>query len=120
MKLCTKVIATTWQWPATAQASTLAVGACLNAMLFKFVMNENCKAVHRKRKCLAGTKLSMDEDFTPAQQACKLELWPLFKEAKAVGKHVWNMHGGGVNKLKMGVQILEMFQGANLILLIET
>jgi hypothetical protein len=30
------------------------------------------------------------------------------------------MHGGGVNKLKTGVQILEMFQGANLILLTET
>jgi hypothetical protein len=30
------------------------------------------------------------------------------------------MHEGGVNKLEMGVQILEMFQGANLVLLIET
>jgi hypothetical protein len=27
---------------------------------------------------------------------------------------------GGVNKLKTGVQILKLFQGANLILLIET
>jgi hypothetical protein len=26
------------------------------------------------------------------------------------------MHGGGVNKLKMGVQILELFQGADLVL----
>jgi len=30
------------------------------------------------------------------------------------------MHKGGVNKLKMGVQILELFQGAELVLLIET
>jgi hypothetical protein len=32
---------------------------------------------------------------------------------------LWNMHGGGVNKLETGVQILKMFQGANLVLLIE-
>jgi hypothetical protein len=30
------------------------------------------------------------------------------------------MHGGGVNKLEMGVQILELFQGVDLFLLIET
>jgi hypothetical protein len=30
------------------------------------------------------------------------------------------MYGGGVNKLEMGVQILKLFQGANLILLIKT
>jgi len=30
------------------------------------------------------------------------------------------MHGGGVNKLKMGVEILELFQGADLVLLTET
>jgi hypothetical protein len=30
------------------------------------------------------------------------------------------MHGGGVNKLETGVQILEMFQGADLVLLTET
>ncbi len=33
---------------------------------------------------------------------------------------LWNMHGGGVNKLEIGVQILELFQGADLVLLIET
>jgi len=33
---------------------------------------------------------------------------------------LWNMHGGGVNKLEMGMQILEMFQGADLILLTKT
>jgi hypothetical protein len=33
---------------------------------------------------------------------------------------LWNMRGGGVNKLEMGVQILEMFQGAELVLLTET
>jgi len=30
------------------------------------------------------------------------------------------MHGGGVNKLEIGVQILELFQGADLILLTKT
>jgi hypothetical protein len=30
------------------------------------------------------------------------------------------MHGGGVNKLKTDMQILELFQGANLVLLTET
>ncbi len=33
---------------------------------------------------------------------------------------LWNMHGGGVNKLEMGVEILELFQGADLVLLTET
>jgi hypothetical protein len=28
---------------------------------------------------------------------------------------LWNMHMGGVNKLEMGVQILELFQGVDLI-----
>ncbi len=32
---------------------------------------------------------------------------------------LWNMHGGGVNKLETRVQILEMFQGADLVLLTE-
>jgi hypothetical protein len=35
---------------------------------------------------MAGTKLGLDEDFTPAQQARKSKLWPLFKEANAEGK----------------------------------
>jgi hypothetical protein len=33
---------------------------------------------------------------------------------------LWNMHRGGANKLEMGVQILEMFQGVDLVLLIKT
>ncbi len=40
-------------------------------------------------KGLAGTKLGLDEDLTPAQQALKLELWPLFKEAKAASKRAF-------------------------------
>ncbi len=31
-----------------------------------------------------------------------------------------NMHGGGVNKLETRVEILELFQGADLVLLTET
>jgi hypothetical protein len=30
------------------------------------------------------------------------------------------VHGGGVNKLETGVQILEMFQGVDLVLLTKT
>jgi hypothetical protein len=30
------------------------------------------------------------------------------------------MHGGGVNKLEMGVEILKLFQGADLVLVTET
>jgi hypothetical protein len=33
---------------------------------------------------------------------------------------LWNMHGGDVNKLEIGVHILEFFQGADLVLLTET
>jgi hypothetical protein len=33
---------------------------------------------------------------------------------------LWNMHRGGVNKLETGVQILDLFQGADLILLTKT
>jgi hypothetical protein len=41
MRLCTKVVIATWQWFATAWASILAMGACLSAVLLKFVMNEH-------------------------------------------------------------------------------
>jgi hypothetical protein len=33
--------------------------------------------------------LGLDEDFTPTQQVCKSELWPLSKEAKVAGKRVF-------------------------------
>jgi hypothetical protein len=33
---------------------------------------------------------------------------------------LWNVHKGGVNKLETGVQILEMFQSADLVLLTKT
>jgi len=33
---------------------------------------------------------------------------------------LWNMHEGGVNKLETGVEILELFQGSDLVLLTET
>jgi hypothetical protein len=43
----------------------------------------------RGHKGLARTKLGLDEDLTPTQQARKPKLWLLFKEAKAVGKHAF-------------------------------
>jgi hypothetical protein len=33
---------------------------------------------------------------------------------------LWNMHRGGVNKLETRVEILELFQGVDLVLLTET
>ncbi len=42
------------------------------------------------------------------------------KEQRDLCVVLWNMHGGGVNKLEMGVQILEMFQGVDLVLLTKT
>ncbi len=58
-------------------------------MLLKFATSEDRQVALRGRKGLAGTKLGLDEDFTPVQQACKSELWPLFKEAKAAGKRAF-------------------------------
>jgi hypothetical protein len=86
MKLCTKVVAAMQHRLAVARASASIMGTCFNAVLFKFVTNEDHQAVLRGRKGLAGTKLGLDEDLTLAQQACKLKMWPLFKEAKATGK----------------------------------
>ncbi|CAK9250404.1 unnamed protein product [Sphagnum jensenii] len=71
------------------QASTLMAGVHLNAMLLKFVISEDRQVTLWGHKGLAWTKLGLDEDFMPAQQACKLELWLLFKEAKAVNKHAF-------------------------------
>ncbi len=48
---------------------------------------------------------------------------PLCRGARTGETYAWyyeNMHKGGVNKLETRVQILEMFQGANLVLLTET
>ncbi len=44
------------------------------------------QAALRGCKGLVGTKLGLDEDLMPTQQARKLKLWPLFKEAKETGK----------------------------------
>ncbi len=55
-------------------------------VLLKFAMNKDRQVVLRGRKGLVGTKLGLDENFTPTQQACKSKLWLLFKEAKAASK----------------------------------
>jgi hypothetical protein len=89
MRLCAKVIAAMRQRPVTTRASTSTIGVRLGAMLLKFAMSEDRQAALRGRKGLAGTKLGLDEDFTPTQQACKSKLWPLFKEAKAAGKRTF-------------------------------
>jgi hypothetical protein len=89
MRLRTKVITATQQRLATTQASTLAAGTHLGAMLLKFATNEDRKATLQRHKGLARTKLGLNEDLTPIQQVCKSELWPLFKEAKATNKHAF-------------------------------
>jgi hypothetical protein len=58
-------------------------------VLLKFATNEDRQAALRRRKGLVGTKLCLDEDLIPAQHARKSELWSLFKEAKAAGKHAF-------------------------------
>jgi hypothetical protein len=45
--------------------------------------------VLRARKGLQGTKLWLNEDLTPAQQAQKRTAWATFKEAKEAGKWVY-------------------------------
>ncbi len=89
MRLCAKVIVTTWQRPVTMWASTSMAGARAGAVLLKFVTSEDHQTTFRGRKGLVGTKLGLDEDLTPTQQACKSKLWPLFKEAKAAGKRAF-------------------------------
>jgi hypothetical protein len=58
-------------------------------VLFKFMTNEDRQAVLWGCKGLVGTKLGLDKDLTLAQQACKSEIWPLFKEAKVVNKRAF-------------------------------
>jgi hypothetical protein len=83
---CVKVIVATRQWPTIVQASTPTMVTRPNAVMFMFVTSKYHQVVLQGRKGLVGTKLGLDEDLTPAQHACKSELWPLFKKAKAVGK----------------------------------
>jgi hypothetical protein len=89
MKLHVKVIVATLQRPATTRASVAATSTCFGAVLLKFATSEDRQATLGGCKGLARTKLGLDEDLTPAQQARKLKLWSLFKEAKAVGKHAF-------------------------------
>jgi hypothetical protein len=62
---------------------------CPDVVLFKFTMNEDHQATLLGRKGLATTKLGLDEDLTPVQQAHKSKLWPLFKEAKVASKRTF-------------------------------
>jgi hypothetical protein len=48
-------------------AFALVVGVCLNAVLLKFTMSEDCQAAFRGCKGLTRTKLGFDEDFMLAQ-----------------------------------------------------
>ncbi|CAK9255454.1 unnamed protein product [Sphagnum jensenii] len=89
MRLRVKVVAAKRQWPATPRASTLTTSTRPGAVLLKFVTSKDRQAALRGRKGLAGTRLGLDEDLMPTQQACKSKLWPLFKEAKAEGKRAF-------------------------------
>jgi hypothetical protein len=65
MRLRVKVVAAKRQRLATLRASTSTTSP--DAVLLKFVMNEDRQAALRRRKGLAGTKLGLDEDLTPTQ-----------------------------------------------------
>jgi len=69
MKLCVKVVAATRQRPTTSWASTLTASTHPGAVLFKFATSEDRQAALRGRKGLARTKLGLDEDLMPTQQA---------------------------------------------------
>jgi hypothetical protein len=71
-------------------------------MLVKFATNEDCQVVLRGRKGLTGTKLGLEKDFMPTQQTHKSEMWPLFKEAKAMGKRTfWRVAELFVNDIQI-------------------
>jgi hypothetical protein len=89
MRLCAKVVVATQQWLATVWASTSVTSACPGVVLLKFATNEDHQAALRGCKGLAGTKLGLDEDLAPTQQARKSELWQLFKETKVAGNRIF-------------------------------
>ncbi len=66
MRLRAKVIVDTRQRPVTMRASTLTAGARPSAVLLKFATSKDRQAALRGRKGLAGTKLGLDKDLTPA------------------------------------------------------
>jgi hypothetical protein len=65
-------------------------------MLLKFAMSEDRQVTLQWHKGLVGTKLGLDEDLMSVQEARKLELWPLFKKAKAAGKCVIELFIDGI------------------------
>jgi hypothetical protein len=73
----------------TARASVSTASARPDTVPLKFVMSEDRQAVLRGRKGLVKTKLGLDKDLTLAQQACKSEMRPLFKEAKVASKRAF-------------------------------
>jgi hypothetical protein len=74
MRLLVKVIVAMWQQPMITRASTSATSACPDAVLLKFVMNEDRQAMLQGHKGLARTKFGLDEDLTPTQQKHKSKL----------------------------------------------
>jgi hypothetical protein len=86
MRLRAKVIVATRQRPTTTWASTSTIGTRFGVVLFKYAMSKDRQVALRGHNGLTGTKLGLDEDLTPMQQVRKLELWSLFKEAKATSK----------------------------------
>jgi hypothetical protein len=70
-------------------ASTPTANVCPGTMLLKFITNKGRQVALQRRKGLAKTRLGLDKDLMPTQQARKSELWPLFKEAKAASKRAF-------------------------------
>jgi hypothetical protein len=63
MRLCAKVVATTWQRLAIVRAFALAA----SVVLLKFATSKDRQAALGERKGLAGNKLGLDKDLTPTQ-----------------------------------------------------
>jgi hypothetical protein len=73
-----------------------------DAVLFKFATSENSQAALRRHNGLVGTKLGLNKDLTLVQQARKSEMWPLFKEAKAMGKRaLWRLAKLFINDIQI-------------------
>jgi hypothetical protein len=89
MRLQTKVIAAMRHRPSAARAFAPAVGAHPDTVLLQFATSEDCQVALQGHKGLTRTKLGLNKDFTPTQQARKSELRPLFKEAKVVGNRTF-------------------------------
>jgi hypothetical protein len=65
------------------------------AVIITLALVHDKLTVLHARKGLQGTRLGLNEDLTPAEQAQKRAAWATFKEAKEAGKRVY-WHGANL------------------------